>query len=152
MTHQRQYLPQCDTVLVMEGGRIVDRGTYAELAARGVTHVAAMHGRWVGVVQRLLAGWLVALVGRLCLPGSAAAQVLFEFGCFLISDAHFGLLHPSQVSVVGERGSSMLTALLMNMRLISSSLGSCLCWRCRYMHGSCAAVRRSVGHRSYRPW
>lgn len=48
VTHQRQYLPACDAILVMEGGRIVNRGTQAELAARGVAHVIASHGARLG--------------------------------------------------------------------------------------------------------
>ena len=44
MTHQRQYLPACDEILVLGGGRITHRGTYAELAARGVPQVIASHG------------------------------------------------------------------------------------------------------------
>ena len=44
ITHQRQYLPACDLILVMAGGRIVDRGTYAELASRGVAQVVVAQG------------------------------------------------------------------------------------------------------------
>jgi ATP-binding cassette, subfamily C (CFTR/MRP), member 1 len=36
VTHQLQYLPAADEVLVLREGRIAERGTYAELAARGV--------------------------------------------------------------------------------------------------------------------
>jgi ABC-type multidrug transport system fused ATPase/permease subunit len=35
-THQLQYLPAADEVLVMREGRVAERGTHAELAARGV--------------------------------------------------------------------------------------------------------------------
>ena len=44
VTHQRQYLPACDRILVMSRGRIVEEGTYAELAARGVADVIAVEG------------------------------------------------------------------------------------------------------------
>ncbi|PRW21108.1 multidrug resistance-associated 1 isoform X3 [Chlorella sorokiniana] len=43
VTHQRQFLPGCDTLLVMRGGRIALRGTYEELAAAGVPEVIATH-------------------------------------------------------------------------------------------------------------
>jgi len=33
VTHQRQYLPACDRLLVLRGGRITAAGTFAELAA-----------------------------------------------------------------------------------------------------------------------
>ena len=35
VTHQRQYLPQCDRVLILRGGAIVADGPYAALRARG---------------------------------------------------------------------------------------------------------------------
>ena len=33
VTHALQYLPECDLVLVMDGGKIVERGTYEDLMA-----------------------------------------------------------------------------------------------------------------------
>ncbi|RMZ52713.1 hypothetical protein APUTEX25_000832 [Auxenochlorella protothecoides] len=42
-THQTQHLAACDEVLVMRGGAIAERGTMAQLAARGVPEAAAMH-------------------------------------------------------------------------------------------------------------
>ncbi|XP_070538465.1 ATP-binding cassette sub-family C member 5-like [Ptychodera flava] len=33
VTHQLQYLSECDTILVMDGGQIVERGTHSELMA-----------------------------------------------------------------------------------------------------------------------
>ncbi|EFN52562.1 hypothetical protein CHLNCDRAFT_138549 [Chlorella variabilis] len=41
VTHQRQFLPGCDEVLVLRGGEIAHRGTHAELAAAGVPEVIA---------------------------------------------------------------------------------------------------------------
>ncbi|KAL4420399.1 hypothetical protein ABPG75_010055 [Micractinium tetrahymenae] len=41
VTHQRQFLPGCDAVLVLRGGQVAFRGTYAELAAQGVPEVSA---------------------------------------------------------------------------------------------------------------
>ncbi|EDQ90078.1 uncharacterized protein MONBRDRAFT_82, partial [Monosiga brevicollis MX1] len=35
VTHQLQFLPQCDRVIYMEGGRVAQDGTYAELIAEG---------------------------------------------------------------------------------------------------------------------
>eukprot|EP00887_Chlorella_sp_A99_P004200 scaffold15.g4200.t1 len=40
VTHQRQYLPACDRVVVVCGGRVVAEGSQAELAAAGVPEVA----------------------------------------------------------------------------------------------------------------
>ena len=34
VTHQRQFLPQCDRVLILRGGRLVADGSYAQLRAR----------------------------------------------------------------------------------------------------------------------
>lgn len=39
VTHQKQYLPRCDRILVVRQGKIVEQGTYTELAARGVAEV-----------------------------------------------------------------------------------------------------------------
>jgi ABC-type bacteriocin/lantibiotic exporter with double-glycine peptidase domain len=39
VTHQKQYLPLCDDVVVLRRGKVVERGTAAELAARGVEEV-----------------------------------------------------------------------------------------------------------------
>ena len=36
VTHQLQYLPQADVILVLEGGRISARGSYAELCQQGI--------------------------------------------------------------------------------------------------------------------
>ena len=36
VTHQLQYLPDCDRVIVMDGGRVAHMGSYAELIAAGV--------------------------------------------------------------------------------------------------------------------
>jgi len=36
VTHQLQYLPRCDSCVVLEGGRVLAQATYAELLARGV--------------------------------------------------------------------------------------------------------------------
>lgn len=46
VTHQLQYLPDCDRILVMEGGRIVHTGTYQQLVAAGVDvqHLGAISG------------------------------------------------------------------------------------------------------------
>jgi ATP-binding cassette subfamily C (CFTR/MRP) protein 4 len=35
VTHQRQFLPQCDRVLILRGGSIVADGPYGALRARG---------------------------------------------------------------------------------------------------------------------
>lgn len=39
VTHQRQYLPACDRVLVLRDGQLIAQGTYAELAAAGLPEV-----------------------------------------------------------------------------------------------------------------
>lgn len=39
VTHQKQYLPQCDIIYVLREGRISHRGTYDELAALGIQEV-----------------------------------------------------------------------------------------------------------------
>ena len=39
VTHQKQYLPHCDRILVVRGGRVVEEGGYEELVARGVEEV-----------------------------------------------------------------------------------------------------------------
>jgi hypothetical protein len=44
VTHQRQFLPGCDEVLVLRGGTVAYRGTYAELMAAGVPEAAAAQG------------------------------------------------------------------------------------------------------------
>lgn len=36
MTHQLQYLPSADEVVVLRDGRVAERGTYRQLLARGV--------------------------------------------------------------------------------------------------------------------
>lgn len=36
VTHQLQFLPEADTVLVMEGGKITEEGTYTELIQKGI--------------------------------------------------------------------------------------------------------------------
>ncbi|KAJ3027909.1 hypothetical protein HK097_006064, partial [Rhizophlyctis rosea] len=36
VTQQKQFLPDCDTILVMKGGKVIEQGTYAELKARNV--------------------------------------------------------------------------------------------------------------------
>ncbi|KAL4424666.1 hypothetical protein ABPG77_004473 [Micractinium sp. CCAP 211/92] len=41
VTHQRQFLPGCDFILVLRGGQVAHRGTYAELAGQGVPEVVA---------------------------------------------------------------------------------------------------------------
>ena len=47
VTHQLQYLPQADVILVLEGGRVAARGSYAELAAQGIQFqkYEGMHGQ-----------------------------------------------------------------------------------------------------------
>ena len=42
VTHALQYLPQCDLVLVMDGGRIVERGTLEELQSSGAPVLCAL--------------------------------------------------------------------------------------------------------------
>jgi len=39
VTHQKQYLPQCDVIYVLREGRMSHRGTYDELAALGIQEV-----------------------------------------------------------------------------------------------------------------
>lgn len=39
VTHQKQYLPLCDRIVVLRGGRIVHMGTYSELADLGIEEV-----------------------------------------------------------------------------------------------------------------
>jgi ABC-type multidrug transport system fused ATPase/permease subunit len=39
VTHQRQYLPRCDRVVVMRGGAVAAVGTWAELSALGSDHL-----------------------------------------------------------------------------------------------------------------
>ena len=36
VTHQLQYLPQCDRIVVLDGGRVLHTGTFAELESSGV--------------------------------------------------------------------------------------------------------------------
>ena len=36
VTHQVQYAPHCDVVLMMDGGRVVEMGSYEQLQARGI--------------------------------------------------------------------------------------------------------------------
>ena len=53
VTHQRQFLPACDTLVVMRGGQVACSGTYAELAAAGVPEVVVTLGetrRTVGCI------------------------------------------------------------------------------------------------------
>jgi ATP-binding cassette subfamily C (CFTR/MRP) protein 4 len=45
VTHQKQYLPRCDRILVVRQGKIVEQGTYNELAARGVAEVVIAQGK-----------------------------------------------------------------------------------------------------------
>ncbi|KAI8810177.1 P-loop containing nucleoside triphosphate hydrolase protein, partial [Cladochytrium replicatum] len=40
VTQQKQFLPDCDQILVMKGGRVVERGTFAELKARKINFSA----------------------------------------------------------------------------------------------------------------
>ena len=66
VTHQRQYLPSCDLILVMAGGRIVEQGTYAELAARGISQVIATQGEtpeWKWVDLRFDCGLVAGVDG-----------------------------------------------------------------------------------------
>jgi ABC-type multidrug transport system fused ATPase/permease subunit len=62
VTHQRQYLPRCDRIVVVVGGEIVAEGSYEELAARGVAEVGgpAADGGWrpasAGGAEELLSG------------------------------------------------------------------------------------------------
>jgi ABC-type transporter Mla maintaining outer membrane lipid asymmetry ATPase subunit MlaF len=44
VTHQRQFLPGCDAVVVLRGGEVAAAGSYAELAAAGVPEVKAVEG------------------------------------------------------------------------------------------------------------
>lgn len=39
MTHQRQYLPSCDRLLVLRGGRVAAAGTWAELSGLGLSEL-----------------------------------------------------------------------------------------------------------------
>ena len=43
VTHQVQFLPEADLVVVMEGGRIKQRGTYDELVGKGVAFKQIQH-------------------------------------------------------------------------------------------------------------
>eukprot|EP00842_Homolaphlyctis_polyrhiza_P000575 jgi/Hompol1/1518/HPOL_000924-RA len=40
LTQQKQFLPECDLILVLKGGKLVERGTYQELKARNVNFSA----------------------------------------------------------------------------------------------------------------
>ena len=44
VTHARQFLPRCDRVAVMRGGKLVALGTHAELLAQGVPEVCVQEG------------------------------------------------------------------------------------------------------------
>ena len=39
MTHQRQYLPACDRLLVLRGGRVAAAGTWAELSGLSLSEL-----------------------------------------------------------------------------------------------------------------
>lgn len=44
VTHQRQFLPACDRVVVLRGGRVFADGAYAELAPLGLPELAGSEG------------------------------------------------------------------------------------------------------------
>ena len=44
VTHQKQYLPRCDRILVVRGGRILEEGTFSELAGKNVAEVVMAQG------------------------------------------------------------------------------------------------------------
>ena len=43
VTHQLQYLPQADIILVLEAGRISARGSYAQLTQQGIDLRSIQH-------------------------------------------------------------------------------------------------------------
>lgn len=45
VTHQRQFLPQCDRVLVMRGGRVAALGTWAEVSAQSLPELTTGHAQ-----------------------------------------------------------------------------------------------------------
>jgi ABC-type multidrug transport system fused ATPase/permease subunit len=45
VTHQKQYLPRCDRILVVRGGKIVEQGTFGELAAKNIDEVVIAQGK-----------------------------------------------------------------------------------------------------------
>jgi len=45
VTHQKQYLPKCDRIVVVRQGKIVEQGTYNDLVARGVDEVVIAQGK-----------------------------------------------------------------------------------------------------------
>jgi ABC-type bacteriocin/lantibiotic exporter with double-glycine peptidase domain len=55
VTHQRQYLPACDRLLVLRHGRVAAAGTFAELADLGLSelHNPAGAQRTDGAICRL---------------------------------------------------------------------------------------------------
>ncbi len=48
VTHQRQYLPRCDRVMVLRGGRVAALGGWAEVAGLGLAELTAGHGGLAG--------------------------------------------------------------------------------------------------------
>ena len=54
MTHQRQYLPQCDRVLVLREGRVHAAGTPAELAPRNLPELQATDGALPALLGRIV--------------------------------------------------------------------------------------------------
>jgi hypothetical protein len=44
VTHQRQYLPHCDELLVLRGGRVVASGSYEQLLPLGLPEMTAAEG------------------------------------------------------------------------------------------------------------
>lgn len=75
VTHQRQFLPGCDAVLVLRGGEVAAVGSYAELAAAGVPEVRAVEGVWA----MLCAMWAKLCVARPVIPkwrGSGPGRAL----------------------------------------------------------------------------
>ena len=45
VTHQKQYLPRCDRILVVRKGKIVEDGTFEELAAKNIDEVVIAQGK-----------------------------------------------------------------------------------------------------------
>lgn len=46
VTHQKQYLPRCDRILVVRGGKIVEEGTFEELAKKKIDEVVIAEGEF----------------------------------------------------------------------------------------------------------